>query len=131
LFGAVGSFDLRLLGLARGLPLSVMNRLVPWGVFGFGLCVATGLVFVTGIEANVPTHPYQVLKDNPWLQLKLLFIALAGVNLAMFHITGMSRVVQTLGPSDDAPLLAKAIGATSLFLWIGVVYFGRLIPWAL
>ena len=131
LFGAVGSFDLRLLGVARGLPLSVLNRLVPWGVFGFALCVATGLVFVTGIEANVPTHPYEVLKTNTWLQLKLLFIALAGVNLLLFHLTGMSHVIETLGPSDDAPPLARAMGATSLVLWIGVVYFGRLIPWAL
>src|SRR5215510_1115784 len=72
LFATVGSFDLRLLGLARGLPYSVVNRLIPWGVFGFALCVGTGLVFVTGIEANVGTHPYEVLTTNVWLQLKLL-----------------------------------------------------------
>jgi H+/Cl- antiporter ClcA len=131
LFGAVGSFDLRLLGLGRGLSYSLLNRLVPWGVFGFALCVATGLVFVTGIEANVPEHPYVVLKTNPWLQLKLLFILLAGLNLLVFHVTGTARAVERLGPNDVAPTLAKVIGGTSLALWVGVVYFGRLIPWAL
>lgn len=131
LFGAVGTFDLRLLGLGKGIGLSVLNRLVPWGVFGFILCVVTGLIFVTGIEANVPTHPYVVLKENVWLQLKLVCIGLAGVNLALFHATGMARVVETLGPSDDAPPLARVMGAASLLLWMGVVYFGRLIPWAL
>ena len=131
LFGAVGSFDLRLLGIAKGLPLSLMNRLVPWGVFGFVLCVVTGTVFVTGIVANVGTHPYVVLKTNVWLQLKLLFILLAGLNLLAFHLTGMARVVETLKPGDDAPPLARFIGGTSLALWLGVVYFGRLIPWAL
>jgi len=131
LFAAVGSFDLRLLGIGRGLSFRLLDRLVPWGIFGFLLCVVTGLVFVTGIVANVGTHPYVVLKENVWLQLKLLCIALAGLNLLAFHVTGMARVVNTLEPSEDAPRLAKLIGGASLALWIGVVYFGRLIPWAL
>lgn len=131
LFAAVGCFDLRLLGIGRGLPLSVLNRLVPWGVLGFILCVVTGLIFVTGIEANVGTHPYVVLKTNVWLQLKLLCIALAGMNLLAFHLTGMARAIETLQPNDDAPVLAKAFGGISLALWLSVIYFGRLIPWAL
>jgi hypothetical protein len=28
----------------------------------------------------------------------------------------------------DAPVLAKVIAAASLFFWLGVIYFGRLIP---
>ena len=131
LFGTVGSYDLRLLGLGKGLPLNVLGRLLPWGVFGFALCVATGLVFVTGIVANVGTHPYVVLTTNVWLQLKLLCILLAGLNLLAFHLTGMARVVETLRPGDDAPRLAKMIGGLSLALWMSVIYFGRLIPWAL
>ena len=131
LFGAVGSFDLRLLGIAKGLPLRLLDRLVPWGVFGFVLCVVTGTIFVTGIVANVGTHPYVVLKTNVWLQLKLLCILLAGLNLLAFHLTGMARVVRMLQPEDEAPPLARFIGGTSLALWIGVVYFGRLSPWAL
>lgn len=131
LFGGVGMFDLRLLGFGKGLPLSLLNRLVPWGVFGFILCVVTGLVFVTGIEANIGTHPYVVLKENIWLQLKLISIGLAGVNLAAFHLTGMARAIQTLKPYEDAPVLARAMGGISLVLWLGVIYFGRLIPWAL
>jgi len=43
----------------------------------------------------------------------------------------MARTVDELGPADDAPRLAKLLGATSLVLWLGVVYFGRLIPWDL
>jgi len=131
LFAAVGTFDLRLLGLGKGISPRLLSRLIPWGVFGFALCVATGFVFVGGIVANVDTHPYVVLTTNVWLQLKLLFIALAGLNLAAFYVSGMSRKVDELGPDDDTPRLAKLIGATSLVLWLGVVYFGRLIPWDL
>jgi hypothetical protein len=88
----------------------------------------TGLTFVTGVRANVPMSPYDVIRSNPWLQLKFLFIALAGLNLLAFYVTGMDRAVDRLGPGDDAPRLAKAIAFASLFLWLGVIYFGRLIP---
>jgi hypothetical protein len=128
LIGGVGTFDLRILGLAKGLPTAAVRRLLPWGVFGFILCVATGLMFVTGMRANVPSHPYDVIRENEFLQLKLLFIALAGVNLLAFYVTGMARAVDDLPAGNDAPRLAKMIAGASLFLWLGVIYFGRLIP---
>ena len=129
LVGIVGMFDLRLLGFAKGLPLAPLRRLLPWGVFGFVLTVVTGLLFVTGIYANVEITPYVVLVNDGYLQLKLLFIFLAGVNLLAFYLTGVSRAVDNLGPGEDAPPLAKVIAGASLFLWFGVVYWGRLIPW--
>jgi hypothetical protein len=128
LIGCVGLFDLRLLGFAKQLPVTAVKRLLPWGVTGFSFCVVTGLMFVTGVRANVPMGPYDVIRSNVWLQLKLLFIALAGLNLLAFYVTGMARTVDTLGPGADAPALAKAIAFASLFLWLGVIYFGRLIP---
>jgi hypothetical protein len=75
--------------------------------------------------------PYDVIRTDVWLQLKLAFIALAGLNLLAFYVTGMSRAVDTLRAGDDAPGLAKLIAGASLFLWLGVIYFGRLIPEAL
>jgi len=129
LVGIVAMFDLRLLGMAKHLPIAPLRRLLPWGVFGFVLCVGSGAAFVTGIEANVSIHPYVILVNDIWLQLKLLFIFLAGLNLLAFYLTGVSRAVDALGPGEDAPPLAKLIAGTSLFLWVGVMYFGRLIPW--
>ena len=128
LIGGVGAFDLRILGMAKGLPVAAVRRLLPWGVFGFALCVTTGLMFVTGFRANLPSHPYDVIATDVWLQMKLIFMALAGVNLLAFYVTGMSRAVHDLPAGADAPVLAKVIAGASLFLWLGVIYFGRLIP---
>ena len=60
------------------------------------------------------------------LGIGLLFILLAGVNLLVFRLTVFDEVMR-LGPGDDAPLLAKFIGGTSLFLWLGVIWWGRMI----
>lgn len=129
LVGIVGCFDLRLLGVAKGLPVEPLRRLLPWGVFGFVLCVVTGGLFVGGLGANLRgANAFDVIMADLWLQLKLLFIFLGGLNLLAFHITGAARAVEAVGPGDDAPALAKAIAGTSLFLWLGVVVFGRLIP---
>jgi len=106
-----------------------VRRLVPWGVFGFVLCVASGSLFVGGLWANIAVHPYDVLIVNRFLQTKLIFIGLAGLNLLVFNLTGVSRAVDQIGPGEDAPPMAKAIAAASLFLWFGVIYVGRLIVW--
>lgn len=129
LVGIVGLFDLRLLGLGKQIPVAPLRRLLPWGVFGFALAVASGSMFVAGMQANVGIHPYTVLTSDGYLQLKLLFILLAGINLGVFYVTGLSRAVDGLKAGEDAPGLAKVIAATSLVLWVGVIWMGRLIPW--
>ena len=78
---------------------------------------------MSGDALTTPIHRF----DNLAFQLKMLFMALAGINILAFYLTGVSRAVDALGPGDDAPMSAKIIGAVSLFLWIGVIYFGRMI----
>lgn len=129
LIGAVGAFDLRMLGVAKGLPPAALKRLIPWGVFGFILCVTTGTLFVLGVGANlVGDNAYDVIMRDGYLDAKLIFILLAGINLLLFYVTGMDRTVDKLKAGEDAPVLAKCFAAASLTLWIGVVIFGRLIP---
>jgi hypothetical protein len=117
LIGTVGLFDLRLLGLAKGLSPAAMHRLVRLGVFGFALNVVTGTMFFVGI-------PYQYIYNGAF-QAKLLCLLLLGLNLLMFHLTVRGKV-EALGPNDPAPIGAKIIAFTSLFLWIAVICFGRM-----
>ena len=108
-----------------------MRQLLPWALFGFVLCVFSGLVFVTGLWANVKLHPLEALAIDYFLQLKLVFIAFAGLNLLFLYKSGMARATDNLGAGEEAPVLARFIAATSLFLWIGVIYWGRLVPWGI
>lgn len=128
LVGIVIVYDLRLLGVVPNMPVAPLRQLLPWAVLGFCLCVITGLTFVTGLWANVAVHPVEALVWDHFLQIKLVFIGLAGINLLVLYQSGMAATVDHLGPGDEAPPKAKYIAAASLFLWVGVIYWGRLIP---
>jgi hypothetical protein len=120
LIGAVGLLDLRMLGVAKGLPVAALHRLIPWGVAGFIINAITGFLFFAG-------DPFQYI-NNIAFGLKILFILVAGLNMAAFYLFGVFRVAEALGPGDDAPLSAKLIAGSSLFLWVGVMYLGRMLP---
>ena len=117
--GAYGGFvDVRMLGVARGVSMSALHRLVPFGIAGYAMCAITGSLFVV-------TAPGQYLY-NPAIQTKLALMALAGVNMAVFYLT-TSRAVATLGPDDMAPMRARLIGFISLACWLGVITAGRVV----
>ncbi|HZI79470.1 MAG TPA: hypothetical protein VFD69_08150 [Vicinamibacterales bacterium] len=118
LVGAIGSFDLRLLGVARRVPIASMHRLIPWGIAGFALNVSTGLLFVL-------TEPDQYIY-NVSFHLKLLFLAIAGVNASLFYATSYRQVFGT-APRLDAPRRAKTIALVSLCAWMIVIVCGRMI----
>ena len=121
LFGTVGMFDLRLLGMGRRIPVAAMHRLIRWGLVGFALNMTTGLLFLI---AEPDQYVY-----NPSFHLKMLFILLAGCNALTFYATVYRRAVEDgqEASSTDAPPAAKVIAAASLALWIGVIIAGRLL----
>ena len=120
LMGVIGIIDLRLLGFGKRIPFAPLHRLLPWAISGFGICLTTCTLFFAG-------DPFQYV-HNSVFWFKMLFVMLAGINVLLFYITGVFRRVETLGPGEDAPLPAKVIAALSLFLWIGVMYLGRMLP---
>ena len=44
--------------------------------------------------------------------MKLLFILIAGLNVAYFYLGGVLQKVEALGPSADPPLVAKLVSLT-------------------
>lgn len=118
LMATVGMFDLRMLGVAKGLPMANLHRLVPYGVAGWLMSVATGFLFVM-------SAPSQYLY-NPAFLTKMGLMGVAFVNMAAFYLT-TARAVRATGPDDGAPAMAKVIAAISLSAWLGVIVCGRLI----
>ena len=121
LVGMIGILDLRMLGVAKQLPVRPLNQFVKIGAAGFVLNIATGVMFYAG-------NPDQYA-HNTAFGWKMLFVTMAGVNVALFYVTGLFRKVEALGPGDDAPTGAKLIAAASLFCWAGVMYMGRMLPY--
>ena len=119
LVGCAGVFDLRMLGMAKDLPLGPLQRLMPYAILGFIINLVTGIIFFAA-------NPFQYI-DNVTFWLKMLFIVLAGINVIVFYVTGLYRKVGPVGAGQDVPFSAKMVAAASLFLWLGVMYWGRML----
>jgi uncharacterized membrane protein len=118
LFGVALLANLRLLGMMKAISFVAVHRLLPVGVVGFIVNVATGMLFYLGNPER-----YMVL---PIFSLKILFLVLAGFNVIYFTIFDE---VWTVAPEEGAPLISKLIAASTLVLLVGVIYFGRMIPY--
>jgi hypothetical protein len=116
--GSIAVVDLRLLGFASvDRPVGrLMRSILPITVGAFGLAVAAGsLLFIS--------HASKYLENRCFIA-KITLIALAGVNMAVFHLIGARNLDQW---ENDAlpPLFARVAGGLSLFLWVSVVACGR------
>jgi uncharacterized membrane protein len=118
LFGVVLVGNMRLLGWMRNAPLEGFHRLLPWGVWGFVANSVTGMMFFIG-------QAFQYI-DNSAFHWKMLCILLAGVNV--LYLTWHDEVWE-MGPGDTAPVMVKFLAASQIFLWVGVIYFGRMLPY--
>lgn len=123
LLGTIGAYDLRLLGVAKNLPIGALERLIPWGVAGFGICALTGAFFVFGNHWTANAY-----LANPAFQWKMLLILLAGINVMAFNALGLPRRVAVVPTGTRVPLSAQVIAATSLVFWIAVIVLGRFLP---
>lgn len=117
-FGSIMIVDLRLLGLTsnRKPVTELTTEILPWTWGLFVLAVLSGL----GMFISKASDYY----GNPAFRWKMLFIALAGLNMMVFHLTAERSVAHW---DQEKPTLraAKIAGALSLILWIGVIAFGR------
>ena len=118
LFGSIAAWDLRLIGLAKHVPVAAFHRLIPFAIIGFGINATSGTLFLM-------TDPDQYVY-NPAFHLKMLCVILAGVNVMLFYLT-MFRRLNALGPEAQAPPIARLNGAVSLVLWMTVIVCGRMI----
>ena len=122
--GTISVMDLRLLGLAsnESAVTSMSKDTLPWTWGAFVLAMITGSLLFVSKATN-----YVV---NPFFFWKLVMIAIAGVNMGVFHLFTW-RSVHRWNSDSAVPLGGKIAGGLSLFFWIVVVFLGRAIGFTL
>ena len=111
MLGAIGLFDLRVLGVGRDLPLAELHRYLRWGIAAFIVNALTGVVFFA-------TFPAQYVY-NAAFQLKFVALLLLGLNVAVFYAFAWPRL-RKLEASMAAPWSARCSAALSLVLLVTV-----------
>ena len=117
--GTVGLLDIRIMGFLKQFPVAPLHRLLPWGLAGLAINIATGLMAFAGRPENY------VFSAGLWV--KILSLLLLGVNAAAFYLTGIFGDVEKVGAGEDAAISAKLVAASGLFLWFAVIAMGRYI----
>ena len=114
-FGSILIVDLRLLGLADARrPFARLSaELLPWTWSAFTVAVITGALM---FSANAVTY-----FGNTAFRLKLVALAAAGINMAVFEYITLRR----MGADAITPLAGRLAGAASILIWISVIVLGR------
>jgi hypothetical protein len=118
LVGANAVVDLRLLGIARAIPLAPLKRLFRIMWIGFAMNAITGILLVVAYPTKSLTNPD-------------FYIKLALIGLAIWVMQKLNRHVFQDSSLSEAEMIAK--GATlaklSILLWFGAITAGRLLAY--
>ena len=117
LIGVILLIDLRMLGVMKDVAFPALHRLLPWAILGFGTNLVTGMLFFVA-------SPEQYDRNIAFVW-KMILVMLAGANALYFTLFDEAWMLK---PGDDAPFTAKAVAVSAIALWLGVLYFGSMLP---
>lgn len=111
------AIDLRLLGVAREIPLPPLTRWFRLMWFGLVVNILTGIILVLAYPTKAVT--------NPDFYVKLTLIGFAVWTLYMIK----TRVLEDASPDKAAMARGQRLAVWSLVLWTGVIGAGRLLAY--
>jgi hypothetical protein len=118
LVGASAVIDLRILGIARDLPLAPLKGLYRVIWTGFWIQILSGALLLIAFPTKALT--------NPDFYIKLTLIGLAVVVMRMMK----TRVFLDTGLSEPAMMVkGRTYAILSLIFWVGAVTAGRLLAY--
>jgi uncharacterized membrane protein len=118
LMGVVIVVNLRMVGIIKNVSFPSLHRLLPIGMLGFLINGFSGMMFFIGT-------PEQYVK-NVAFYWKVALILIAGADVLYFTVFDEPWRV---GANDEPPARTKFVAATTIVLWVGVMYFGRMLPY--
>jgi hypothetical protein len=118
LVGANAVVDLRLLGVARAIPLAPLKRLFRIMWIGFAMNAITGILLVLAYPTKSLTNPD-------------FYIKLALIGLAIWVMQKLNSQVFQDSNLSEADMMAKGttLAKFSIFLWFGAITAGRLLAY--
>ena len=120
LFGAIASFDLRLMGAWRPISLDGLARvLVPVAATGLALAAIAGsLLFIAKARDYAASSLFQT---------KMLMLLIGLANALAYHALSRRWRRQRAGTGPLPAAVQRLQGAVSLAVWLSVLVLGRLV----
>jgi hypothetical protein len=118
LAGASVVIDLRILGVARELPLAPFKALYRIIWIGFWIQIISGLLLLIGYPTKAFTNP------DFYIKLTLIGVAVAVMQKLRTRVFNQSSLRDA-----EVAVKGKALAAWSLVVWAGVVTAGRLLAY--
>jgi len=116
-FGVLLVVNLRILGAMRALSFASLHRFLPWGMLGFALNLTTGMMFFIAAATQYT--------ENIAFLWKVIFLGIAGAHF--LYLTVFSNTWSLNAGAEAAPL-DKLVAAGGMSAWVGVIYWGRMLP---
>jgi hypothetical protein len=113
--GVPAAVSLRLLGVARGVPLNALGSFIPLAWLGFALIAISGVLLVIAYPAKALTNP-------------VFYVKLALIGFAAALLARMSRSLRA-EPSRVEMRSARTLAIASLAVWMLTITAGRLLPY--
>jgi hypothetical protein len=121
LAGGSAAIDLRILGLAPGIPLKAMARFLPLLWLAFAVNAVSGVLLLIAYPTKALT--------NPVFYVKLSLLALAVWLVYRIGRTVLRAPAAGPGAAPAAPQHARLLAATSLAAWVALITAGRLLAY--
>jgi hypothetical protein len=116
LAGVATAINLRVLGVARGVPLVAMRGFLPAAWVGFAVNAVSGVMLLIGYPTKALTNP-------------VFYAKLALLAAAIWLLLQIDRVVLSSTESATADRSGRRLAALSLLTWMATVAAGRLLAY--
>jgi hypothetical protein len=119
IFGAAFAVALRVLGVWKSASFAAMHQLLVLGFIGVLLNVVSGMLMML-------SDSYRYIVGDIGFAPKIVFISIGAIAVVYFSLSDRLWNVKA---GENAPVAAKWVAAIVLLAWVGVIVFGRLLPY--
>jgi hypothetical protein len=118
LAGASAAIDLRILGFAPQMPLTLMRRFVPLLWLAFAMNAVSGILLLIAYPTKAFTNP-------------VFYVKVCLIGVAVWLVYRIGHEVLSSPGIDREPIAARAkkLAAASLASWIALIAAGRLLAY--